>query len=552
LLCGCEPASITAAHQQLERDGTRDVEFTIPIVQDTLTVGEFVGDDTTTTAEGLLAVTMDPETLGVAVGQRLTFTNLTFTRTEVDVPAGSGPGNFPVNVMYAALSNEPRILAIDTVVAASGTITVTTRNRLPGVLTYTLTLAGFRDSLGATLTRNGNVPAAPGDGSYTSGSVSFDLTRVRITPGSVTVTLAGSVNLTGTTTAAVADSSVIQTGTGNIVVERLRGNLDPAVTPELVIAVEEFDEFPAADVDFGQLEDPIRDARLNDVRLALTARNTSQAPLVAAGFNLGVVRLTASGQIPRDASNNPIYEADSLGVIQIPVTDSGGTTLTVARGQTKTVTLQAARLIDRVLELLLSNQRAGIVGQGTVRVGDGAASTISRGDSANLRVGVTVALDFSIPVAGVTFDTLTNGDGAAMNSAEVADVTGHLVSAGARLIVTNGTPFGVSVQASVVPDTLLPGVDVDSVFRMTNRVDLNPVQVSPAPADAQGRVVTPALDTADIALTGQQIGVVLGEYFGAGLRVRLLAGAGGRGAIRASDRVIVRASATVRFRTGGN
>jgi len=552
LVAGCEPTSITEAHQQLERGGLREVEFSIPLTHDTITVGEFLGDDTTTTPDGLLAVTIAPETLGVAVGQQLQFDNVTFTRLKVNVPAGAGPGNIPVNGAYAALAGEPRILAVDTVVASSGSITVTTFNRLPGTLSYTLTLNGFRDSLGAVLTRNGVVPAAAGTGTYTSASVSFDLTKVKIAPGSVNAALAGTVNLTGTTTAAVQDSSVIQSGSGVIVVEQLKGSLDPTVTPELILAVEESDEIPSSNVDFGQLEDPIRNARLNDARIGLTAQNTSNAPYVLTNFNLGVVKLTPAGDIPRDGSNNPIYEVDSLGVIQVPVADSGATTLTVARMQATAVTLQAARLVDRLVDLLLTNQRAAVIGRGTVRVGDGAASSILRADLVSLRVAVTVVLDFTIPLAGVTFDTLSNADGPGFDPPKVDDVVQHFVSASARLIVTNGTPFGVEVLAAVVPDTLRSGEDADSVFRRTDRVEIGPVQVSGSPVDAQGRVTTPVLDTADINLTAQQVRVVLGEGFGTGMRIRLIAGPTGRGAIRASDRIILRARATVRFQAGGN
>ena len=296
---------------------------------------------------------------------------------------------------------------------------------------------------------------------------------------------------------------------------------------------------------------PIKNARLNDARIALTVRNTSQAPFVLTSFALGVVKLTPSGLIPRDGSNNPIYQTDSLGVILVGVTDPGAATLTVGRGQTKTVTLQAARLVDRLVDSLLSNRRMAVIGAGTVRVGDALPSSISRADSANLNVAVSVALDFTIPAAGVTFDTTSNADGPGLNSAKLNDVTDHLISASARLIVTNGTPFGVEVRTALVPDTLRPGESVDSVFRRTDRVEIGPVQLSGSPVDAQGRVTTAIRDTADVTLTAQQVRVVLGEGFGSGMRIRLLAGPTGRGAIRASDRIILHARASVRFRTGG-
>ncbi|HWP36671.1 MAG TPA: hypothetical protein VNL18_03865 [Gemmatimonadales bacterium] len=552
LMVGCEPATITEAHDQLARGPARQLEYAIPITQDTFTVAEFLGDDTTTTADGLLAVTIAPETLGVALGRRLRFDNLAFARLKVNVPAGIPPGNANVNANYAALSNEARILAVDTVVVDSGGITITTMNRLPGVLTYTLTLNGFRDSNNVVVSRSGlTVPAAPGNGTYTSASVTINLRRVKIIPNSVNVNVSGTVNLTTTTTATTADSSIIQSGTGTIVVERLSGTLNPAATPELVIAVEESDEIPASSVDFGQLEDPVKNSTLNDVRLNLTVRNTSGAAFVLSNFTLGVVKLTAGGAIPRDGSNRPAYETDGSGQITMPVTDPGLTTLTIGKGQTKSLSLQSARLIDRVVDLVLSNQRAAVVGEGTVRVGDGTQSTISRADSVSLAMGLTVALDFTVPPAGVAFDTVANGDGMGLDSTKANDLAGTLDSAAARLIVTNGMPFGVEVLVAAVPDTLRAGARADTVFSRSNRVEIGPAQLGPAAVDAQGRVTAAVLDTVNVRLTGQQARVFFGEYFGSGTRIRLLPATGNRGAIRTTDRVILSARAIVWVRVGG-
>jgi hypothetical protein len=551
LLVGCEPASITDARDQLARGPARQLEYAIPITQDTFTVAEFLGDDTTTTADGLLAITIAPETLGVAVGRRLRFDNLAFTPLKVDVPAGIPPGNTNVNASYAALSGEARILAVDTVVVDSGGITITTMNRLPGVLTYTLTLNGFRDSNNVVVSRSGlTVPAAPGNGTYTSASVTINLRKAKITPGSVNVSVAGTVNLTATTTAATQDSSIIQSGSGTLVVERLSGTLNPATTPELVIAVEESDEIPRSSVDFGQLRDPVRNSTLNDVRLDLTLRNTSGAAFVLTSFTLGVVKLTAAGAVPRDGSNRPVYETDGSGQITMAVTDPGVSTLTIGKGQTKTLSLQSARLIDRVVDLVLSNQRAAVVGEGTVRVGDGTQSTISRADSVNLSLGLTVALDFTIPSAGVVFDTVANGDGMGLDSAEANDLAATLDSAAAQLFVTNGMPFGVEVLVAAIPDTLKAGARADTVFSRANRVEIGPAQLGPATVDAQGRVTAAILDTVSVRLTGQQARVFFGDDFGSGMRIRLLPATGNRGAIRPADRIVFSARAVVWVRVG--
>src|SRR3990172_525271 len=272
LSAGCEPTSITEARNQLGRGPARIVQFTIPVAQDTVTVGEFLCPsssttpcDTVTTPDGLIGIKIDSQTVGVGVGNQLRFNNLTLTRLKLDVPAGIPPGNFTVPpVSYSALDSAPQVKAVDTVEAKSGTLTLTTFNRLPGTLTYTLTLNGFRDSLGAVLSKSGNVPAAPGTGTYTSGSVVFDLTRVRIVPDSVSATLSGTVNLTATTTAATDDSSLIQSGIGTIVVRRLSGSLDPVATPELRVTVSDSQQIDSTEFDFGDLKDAVDSVTLND------------------------------------------------------------------------------------------------------------------------------------------------------------------------------------------------------------------------------------------------------------------------------------------------
>ena len=398
------------------------------------------------------------------------------------------------------------------------------------------------------------VAAAPGDGTYTSGTLSFDLAGVKIAPASANATISGSVNLTATTTTAVDDSSVIQTGTGTIFVQRARGSLNPAVTPELTVTTEDSVEIPASDVDFGDFNEAVRDARLNDAQIELTLTNSSQAPFQFSSFTLGVVQLTAGGQVPRDGSGNPVYQTDSLGVITLAVEDSPGTgTLTLARGQTKTVTLQAARLVDRIADLVLDqpSRRAGVLGEGSVSVGDGAASTIVATDSVRLSVRVIVPLDFTIPPAGLNVDTVFVQDGRNLITADQEDMAARVQAAVARAVVTNGTPFAVQVVGALVPGSLA-SISVDSALRRTDAALLDTIQVNAGTVDSQGRVTQSVTTEDSTSLTGQEVKVTFGPQFTVAVRVRLLPGSGTRGALRSSDRVILNASAGVRVRTGGN
>lgn len=563
---GCEPASITEARDQLGRGAARSVTYAVPIAQDTFYVDSLLGDDTTRTADGRRAVKFDPEVVEVAVGQKLKFDGVTFDTLEIDipgaalaVPAGSvsfGP------VTYDTLELEPRLQAIDSVVAESGTLTITTRNKLPRTtVSYTLTLNGFKDASGATLSRSGTVGAAPGDGSYVSSTVTFNLAGVSIVPESVKVSAQGTVTWSGgAIDPALGDNAVVQTGGGNLVVRRLKGTLDPAKTPELNVAVEEPEEIDL-DLDslFGDVADALEDARLNDVTVALTVRNGLGTKLTLSNFKLGVVELSAAGAVPKDAGGNVVFQKDSLNnPIQVAITDPGQATLTVAArtGSTptvKTVTLQVASLIDRVIDLLLQNKRAGVVAVGTATAGDAAVkSEVTRTDSVSLNLAVTVALDITIPTSGVTFDDTQVQDGLEFDSLDANQLATRVETAAARSVVTNETPFGVRVRIALVRDSV--NADADSIFRRPDRVELTPVDLNPATVDAQGRVTQAVIDTAIVSMTGQQSRVVMGQKFTAGIKVTLLpsATAGGRGAIRPTDRVILRAGASLTIRFGGS
>jgi len=559
LSAGCEPTSITDARDQLQRGPTRDVGFDIPILRDTFTIGDLLDSaaiangtiDTMTLPSGVLAVALSPRLVNVGVGSRLRFDNVSLAVFQVTVPAGAGPGTVSASGSYPVLSGEPRLLAVDTIEVASGALTFVTRNELPGSLSYTLTLKGFRTAMGVdSLTQSGIAPAAPGDGSFTTDTLTFNLANVRITPASAGAILTGSANLAGVTTATL---DVIQSGTGTIVVQRLSGSLDPAQTPELTVVTEDSVEIPASDVDFGDFNDAVRDARLNDARIQLTVTNSSQAPLEFSSFTLGVVQLTAGGQVPRDGSGNPVYQTDSLGAITVAVADSGQTTLTVARGATKTVTLQAARLVDRIADLALAqpSKRAGVIGEGSVTVGDGNPSSVIASDFVQMTVGVIVPLDFTIPVAGLTVDTVFVQEGRNLISADADDMAQRVQAAIARAVVTNGTPFGVQVVSALVPGSF-PSISVDSALKRTDAATLDTIQVSAATVDGQGLVTQPVTSTDSTSLTGQEVKVTFGLNFTVAVRVRLLPAAGARGALRSSDRVILNASAGVRVRTGGS
>ena len=293
LSAGCEPASITDARNQLGRGPARIVELTIPIAQDTLAVGEFLCPsssalpcDTATVSNGLVGIKFNPQTLNVPEGDQLKFGNVATFRFKVDVPAlvlGNPAGStVDTTYTYSVLSVEPRLQAVDSVVADSGSLTFTTLNRMNVALNYTLTLNGFKNSLGQVLTQSGIVPAASGTGTYTSHAIAFNLAGVTITPptAGAQVHLTFTIPVGGLANAAtLKDSTIIQSGTGRLAARRLVGSLDPATTPELNVAVEEFQQVDTTEFNFGDMKDAVQQARLNDARMILTVRNTASAPI---------------------------------------------------------------------------------------------------------------------------------------------------------------------------------------------------------------------------------------------------------------------------------
>jgi hypothetical protein len=347
------------------------------------------------------------------------------------------------------------------------------------------------------------------------------------------------VALPQTITVAVGDS-----------VGPITGPLDPLV---LNFPVEEFQEFSAAGLNLGEFEEAAQDAVINAALVALTVSNTADAPLALDDFTLGVVQIDPGTGLPRRSGGQPDYETDGGGApILVPVTDVGDTLYSIARASggvpsVRMDTLMAAALVDRLVDLVLDGTRASIVGAGTVLVGDGSVGTVNTSDSVTVDMELLIGLDFTLPVGGVVVDSSTAREGLDLDSATVDDIIARLDSADALLDVTNATPFGLEAAIEVVGDS------VADVFALpaASRLPLDTMVVSAADVDGAGRVTQAARDTAAISLTGDEIGVFLGEYFTAGVRLRLFPPVGGRAAVRAADRVIVRVMATLYVRTGG-
>ena len=429
---------------------------------------------------------------------------------------------------------------------------VTVLNKLPIQISVDLEVAGVFKN-GSNLSGTITVPAAPGDGSAVSAQLTLPLSGDTIVPSQVVGIVNGSaVAAQATITAAAAADAVVVDALGSVVVQSMIGNLDPDSTPELTVSVESFQKVDNQDFDFGDFEDAIRDATLNDAVATLTLTNTANIPLVLSGLVLGAALIDASGDIRRDSVGDPMFETDDADVpILVPVVDPGLTTLSIARLAATSVDLQVNELADRLVKLALDDSSVAMVAVGTAIAGDGSSSSIDAAAVVNVAVGFTIGLDLTIPASGILFSTTNVETGAELDAADAEAVAARLSSATIIADVVNGTPFGVEVELAYVEGDRGDSTDV---FLEADRVTLNTVTVDAPTVDANGLVQQPTSDSAVLTVDSDQVRGLLGDLITTTVRVRLLPGPGGagRGAVRATDKIIITSRAEIELRSGGS
>ncbi len=453
----------------------------------------------------------------------------------------------PFTDSYAALASESRVQAVDTIAVASGSFTVTAQNKLPVAMDLAIQLQGvFRN--GVLESGNLTIPAAPGDGSTTSGTLVFDLTGDSIVPSQVIALVNGSaVAASATITPIVVTDAVAVSATGDLQVEKLIGSLDPTQTPELNVSVEDFVSISSDDFDFGDFEDAIKDATINSAQATLVAQNTANVPMVLQNFNMSVARIDpATGEPQRDMSGDYILEIDEMGnPLGVPVTDPGDTVLMMPPASTKNLALDLALVADRIVKLALDNIDVALVATGDAVVGDGSQGSIQRSDAVAFAVDLVVGLDLTLPVTGVTFQLNEVESGAEIEADDADDIAARIATAGVSSTVVNGTPFALLLEVAFVEGSA--GNDFD-VFQRSDRVELTPVTVAAPSVDAQGFVTAPTSSDVSVALTGDQIRQLLGDSVSTSIRITLLPGAGGGGrtAVRPTDEIMLNVSANAR------
>lgn len=557
VLTACDPGGITEARDQLARGPADTVRYLLPLARDTFDVSD-LGLSGDTVIDGIVAVALDPETVRYPIANDLRFENVTLSALAVSfppevfqVPAGTA---LDTSVTYSALIDEPRLEGIDSLRVASGSLDLVTSNRLVETIDYTVVLNDFRDAAGAPLTASGTIPAAPGDGSYRTHLVRFDLTGVTVTPPSASATIDISLVISGSpANQANAADAILQSGWADFTVEWLRGPLDPAVTPELSVPIEEDVEIPESSLDvLGEFRDVVAEMTLQSAVARIAFANQAATPLEIPDFVLGVVALTPGGLVPIDpGTGKPAYEQDDAGnPIVAPVPGNGGTVLVPRTGTTE-ISVAMPALIDRVVQLLLAGERAAIVGSGTAVAGDGQPSALERTDELTVTIDLVVGLDATIPPAGVEYPPENErNDGLDLDPEDVADVIDNLlVQAFARAEVTNSTPYELEVAIAYVAGN----AGEADVFTLPGAVILDPVRVSAPPVSPEGRVLQSIVDTVEVAIAGADVEPLLTPEYTTTLKARLFAApdGSGRAALGAADRAVVRSTVVLEVKRGG-
>jgi hypothetical protein len=387
-------------------------------------------------------------------------------------------------------------------------------------------------------------------------------------PDSVAVDLRVQVTLTGNAAnSANADSAVVQTGVADFRVQSVTGQLDPATTPELAVAVEDSTVLDNSVVeDLGDFEDAVRGSTLNTAVADLDIYNRAGAPITLDGFSLGAVVLVG-GAIPRDpVTDEPLYELDDQGQpILVPIADAGGTTLSIPAAQGgvpgfKNLELGWAELATRVVHLMIDGETVAIVGAGTAAAGDGTQATLTDMDSLRLDADMAIGIDFTIPDTGVIVSGNNSSDALTFDTQEDIDdlLNNLLVRASAISEVENGTPYQLEVDIAYAAGDW----GEQDVFQVPGAVILSDINVVAPAVTSEGRVTSPVTDTTWVTIPVEDLDPLLavdpGEgmpqpMFTATVKARMTAGTGGSGraALGVNDRAFLVSGIVIEVKRGG-
>ena len=298
-------------------------------------------------------------------------------------------------------------------------------------------------------------------------------------------------------------------------------------------------------LDFGDIEDAIRQVDINDARLHVNVSNTADIGAVLVDFNLGVSELDASGQLPQPL----VYETDSLGTpILVPVAETGQNSLTIAANSDTSFTLQGGALVNRLIHMVLDGRRAAVVGAGILTT-DAPSGQITGADVISVQTELVAVIDLTLPDTGVVFTMNTTQKGLRIPSVEVPSILERAV---ARVTsgILNNLPFSIEVDIAFAPGDL---GDSD-VFAHPDAVVVTRMTVDTAVVDASGRPIAAQLTKAEVLLVSEELDALVGDWFTATLRIRLKGAATSnrRGVVLAGTNMLINSSARVVLRLGAS
>ncbi|MEE8134824.1 MAG: hypothetical protein V3T56_07190 [Gemmatimonadales bacterium] len=322
----------------------------------------------------------------------------------------------------------------------------------------------------------------------------------------------------------------------------------PSLVVDTVVTIAPiWETVDSAMLNLGDFTDALASATLNTAFAALNFSNTADAPIELVNFQLGVVPVV--GGSLDSVAGQPAFVTDGGGTpILIDVVDPGSTVFALGRMQTNKVdSLQAASLVDVLIDRVLAGDAVALVGVGDIHVGDGTVVTVNAGDVLALSVVPIIGLDLTLAPGGVAITLPTFLESGLDLDAEIADdLTDNVLdSVGLELVVDNGVAFGLQVETAFVGDSV-----TGDVFTAPGAV-LDTMLVSAAAVDANGRATASTRDTTGLILDNADVTETFGSLITIGVRIRLLPPVGGRGRIHDSDNIKIAVTARVWLHVGG-
>ncbi len=322
----------------------------------------------------------------------------------------------------------------------------------------------------------------------------------------------------------------------------------PSIVVDTVVTIAPiWETVDSAMLNLGDFTDALASATLNTALVGLNFSNTADAPVELVNFQLGVVPVV--GGSLDSVAGQPAFVTDGGGMpIVIDVVDPGDTVFALGRMQTgKVDSLEAASLVDVLIDRVLAGDTVALVGVGDIHVGDGTVITVNAGDFLALSVVPIIGLDLTLGLggAGISLPTLSES-GLDLDPVLAADLTNNVLdSVGLELVVDNGVAFGLQIEIAFVGDTV-----TGDVFTMPGAV-LDTLLVSAAAVDANGRATAATRDTTGFVLDNTDVTETFGQFITIGVRIRLLPPVGGRGQIHATDDIKLAVTARVWLHVGG-